>query len=544
MKRFVRRAYEKALLVAVRKVRQIGMYWTRRGRKSTNLGSIYFDEMSKEPGRMCIGASASLLLGRELVGVTLSSAEQAMVVLNEATAVRSLFDNSAEQKAMQMQVADVASDKILKGLSQEDFADLYRSSNMELRLYFDRTAYSRLQIIAPNPATARSWRALVGRDECGFTEAAFEEAMRIATDAIVRDTPDLKIVYASNLCANDKHPWFTTTLPRELTASSEDEQFPPDPQGHFYIGQHGILIHRVALQDAYQAGHRLYDDHGKEMTLEQCRQHPQIRAGWDQSYALNHKSGGAAAIDLFALLTAQERGARSCSFEYVETDADFQRALLRLRANLGSGTVSVGYDPATTTRQTSNPSSVTVTEMNGVQRAQRLVVMWKERKPQVVRERLRLIFEAIRARPAGGAARRLVILATNERYFAEETADILRPTVPVELVVESVSLQPPGYEAPVNYKTYLGDIFSGAVNDNRYDLPGGDYFKRDMRLTTKNGGRYECTPEPDGAHGDSFSSGGAAEYGLRQPESSGHFIPPGGRRAEILNDRRKREVMA
>jgi hypothetical protein len=513
-KLFKRRPYEIAALAAVRQRRQIGLYWTRRGRKSTTLGSICFDEMSRESGRMCIAASASLLTGKELVSVTLNSVEQAMTVLNEAASVRAVFDHGAQEKSLKFSVADSAKDKVLDGLTPEDFADLYKSSNMELRLYFDRTSYSRLQIIAPNPATARGWRALVVRDECGFTEPNFEQAMRIATDAIVRDTPDLKIIYASNLCGNDKHPWFTTTLPRELTGSNESEQFPPNPAGHFYIGQDGILIHRVALQDAYEAGHRLFDDAGKEMTLAECRKHPQIKPGLDESYELNHKSGGAAAIDLFALLTSQNRGARSCTCMFIENEAEFRQALQIMRGILGSGAVAIGYDPATTTNALSNPSSITVTEAPGVTRAQRMVFLWKERKEIVVKNRLREICTTIASRPQGGPARRFVILGTNERYFADGVSDLLRPLVPVEIVVESASIQPAGYDKPINFKTYLGDIYSAAVNDNRYDLPPGDYFKKDQRATTKNAGRYECSVDTDGGHGDTFSSGSAAEYGL------------------------------
>lgn len=513
-----RRPYEIVALAAAREVRQIGWYWARRCRKSTGLGNLFFDEMSREPGRMCVAASASLLLGSELVNVTLSAVEQADALRQESAEMNAILASGASEQNLLLGYADHETNKELKGLTPEDIASLYKSSRLEFRLHFDRTAYSRLQIIAPSPATARSWRALVGRDECGYTAPAFEMALRVATDAMVRDTPDLKIVYASNLSASDHHPWFTTTLPRELTEGSEDEQFPPNPNGHLYVGQHGILIHRVALQDAYAAGHFLYDDRGKKMTYDECRAHPQVKMGWDVSYALNHKSGGASAIDLFALLTAQQRGSepgfKRCTFAFVDDAVEFQRALRDLRANLRGGLVAVGYDPATTTKETSNPSCVTVTEKIGTDRFQRLVVMWKEKKPQIVRERLRQIFEAIKARPEGGAARRFCILATSERYFAEETADILRAVVPTELVIESVSLQPPGYDDPVNFKTYIADIYAAAVNDNHYSMPGGEYFKNDQRQTTKNAGKYECTPDADGAHGDSFASGGAAEYGL------------------------------
>jgi len=86
-----RRPYQDVALVAVRNKKQIALYWARRCRKSTTLGDIAFDEMARGPGRMVIAASASLLLGRELVGVTLSAAEQAMIVANEAFAMRDVF---------------------------------------------------------------------------------------------------------------------------------------------------------------------------------------------------------------------------------------------------------------------------------------------------------------------------------------------------------------------------------------------------------------------------------------------------------------------
>ena len=86
MKR-VRRLYENTALVAVRKTRQLALFWTRRGRKSTTLGNISFDEMSATPGRTVIAASASLVLGKELVGMTLSAAETASIVTREALAI-------------------------------------------------------------------------------------------------------------------------------------------------------------------------------------------------------------------------------------------------------------------------------------------------------------------------------------------------------------------------------------------------------------------------------------------------------------------------
>ena len=80
---------------------------------------------------------------------------------NEAIqkAMRLERENAQQRKDLEMQVADNATGKVVRGLSEDDFAQLYRSSRMELRLHFDRTHYSRLQVIAPNPATA--WNVIL-----------------------------------------------------------------------------------------------------------------------------------------------------------------------------------------------------------------------------------------------------------------------------------------------------------------------------------------------------------------------------------------------
>jgi len=511
-----RRPYQNVALVAVRQVRQIALYWARRCRKSTTLGDIAFDEISKEHGRMVIAASASLLLGKELVGVTLSAAEQAMIVANEAAAVRTVFEDGARENELSFKVADSARDKLMTGLTPEDFAQLYQSSRMELRLYFDRTHYSRLQVIAPNPATARSWRATVLRDEAGFTNPNFENELRIATDPMMRDTPDLKIIYASNLSGNDRHPYFEMTMPREITASTEDDQFQANPDGHLYIGQQGILIHRVALKDAYAAGHKLFDDHGQPMTYAQCLAFPQFRSGMDETYKLNHKSGGAAAIDLIALLTAQRRGIGQCNFTYVESEGDFRHALELLKRTLKNGMVGMGFDVASTTNEMSNPSSITVTEIMGGERFQRAVIVFKSKKRVVMSDYLRRLVKTVKDRPAGGGARRLCIDASNERLAAEETKDDLNSLIPVELVLGGATVEPlpSGYRDAINYKTYLGDLYCAAVNDGRTVLPPADYIKDDHRLPIKDQGKYSCVPDVEGRHGDTFDSGKQAEYAL------------------------------
>lgn len=510
MKAFVRRSYENTAMVAARERRELGLFWARRCHKTTTIGAMAFDDMSSAPGRTCIAASASLVLGTEIAMVTVTAAEQAMIVANEAAAMHGILASSAEGRGLDMQCADSTNGRVYQGISEKDFADLYSSSKMEVRLYHDRTHYSRMRAIAPNPATARGWGGKVFRDEDGYVRASVERELRIATKPIIDTDPSFRIIYACNLCADDTHPWFEDTLP------PVGVELPPNPAGNFYIGQTGMLIHRVTLADAYAAGHVLYDKKGQPLSYAQFIAAPENKLGKKISYTLEHETGGTAAIDLLALLTSQQKGANRCSFFFVDDDVDWRRALDALRANLGGGEVGVGLDPATTNKQTSNPSGLTVTERDGSGRAQRLVVCWKEDEPALVRDRLLQLFRVIAERPHGGAARRFCILATSERFFAKTVRDDLRAIVPTDLIIESERVEPAprGYDSPVNYKTYGSDIYSAAVNGNQYALPGGEYFKKDQRATFKNAGRYDCDVDPDGGHGDTFSSGMAAELAL------------------------------
>lgn len=506
-KKWQRRKYQQVALVAVRKTRLLGLFWARQCRKSTTLGDIAFDEMTRTPGRSVIAASASLLLGTELVSKTVTAAEQAIIVGREAAALQTALAQASAEKGLQLLTANSETGKVYASPNEADFAELYQSGRLEMRLHHDRTTYSRLRVIAPNPATARGWTGTVLRDEIGFIKN--EAEVQTAIKPIIDTDPSFRMIYASNLPSDDRHPWFEMTLPSDPSLT-----FPANASGHFYRGQTGLRIHRVSIADAYAAGHVLYDDDGKPMTLEQARDNEKNKSAWRQNYELVHEYGGAAVIDSLCLHTAQQRGVGQCACVVVDTDLDFERALEFLRSHLRSGPVGIGFDVATTTQETSNPSSVTVTERLGVELVSRLVVLWKERKPQIARERLVRLFQTVAQRHDGGPARRLCIDASNERYFAEETADLFRSLVPVELVINGTSVQPPGYTEPTNYKTWLGDLYSGQINDNHYTLPPETYFRDDHRLVIKDRGLYVCQPQSDGRHGDTFDSGKLAQYAL------------------------------
>lgn len=521
-RKFARRKYETAALVAARQVRVMYLFWARRCRKSTTLGNMAFDALSSGPGQSVIAASASLLVGSELVSMAMNAAEQAIRVRQEADALRFALQACTDEKAgdLKLVLADAEKGREYKAITDDDYRDLYRSKRLEFRLYHDKTAYSRLLVIAPNPATARGWGGWVFRDEQQFTSPEMERELQIATKPIIDTDPTFHLVYASNLCGDDRHPGYEMTIPREPTT------FDANPQGHFYVSQTGLTVHRVDLADAYAAGHTLFDDKGKAMSLEGAlsKMSPSERK---QNYMLIHEATGTSAVDALALHTAQQRGVGRAACMHIDSDADFLRAMEWLRYHLVPGVVSgIGFDVATTEGGMSNPSSVTVAQQPGGELVQPLVCVWKTRDPKLARARLRDIVEMCRNR--GAPARRLCIDGSNELYFAEETRADFRRIVPVDVIRngEVVEPRPPGYSGNVNYKTYLGDLYATAINDNRCVLPPESYFKKDHRSVVKDRGIYGAEVDSDGGHGDTFDSGklslhallkGGAEPGAPRP---------------------------
>jgi hypothetical protein len=549
MKR-TRRPYQTVALAVQKERRVVGYYWTRRGRKSTTAGDIYFQEMSAAPGRTAINCSASLMLGKEAIGMTLTAIEQAEILASEAAAVISGMEANATENNLDFQIANSQTGKIYKGMSADDRTQLYQSRSMELRLYFDKSSYSRELILAPSVNTFRSFRALIGLDEFGYMPKSEAKDLINSADAMMRDTPDRKMLFFCNLCLDDGHPWFEMTMPREITEGSEEDQFKANASGHLYIGQTGMLVHRVALKDAYEAGHLLYDDEGKAMSYEQCRAFPSMRGGWDVSYALNHKPGGASVIDIIAMLTAQRRGVGKCSFVYADCDADFRQAMNLLRANLRDGRVGVGVDQASTTNETSNPTSITFTEQIGNESFQRLVLVFKTKRRVVRDELLKEGCAIVQARPHGGPVVGVGIDASNERLAAQETADVLMALgINCQLIISSniVTPRPQGYSEQhgnVNYKTWLCDLYSARINDGRVATAPDEYLKSDHRLVMKDAGRVICVPDPTtGAHGDTFDSGKIAEFMLMNHGEPGPFhVFENSRISQIIAARQQRSI--
>ena len=201
--------------------------------------------------------------------------------------------------------------------------------------------------------------------------------------------------------------------------------------------------------------------------------------------------------------------------------------------------IAIGIDPATTTKKTSNPTSITVTQQVGLMYFERLVIRLKTGDGDVIEALIGTISDGLRAR--GLSVRRVCILATNERFWAIGMRKRLARRAPVELVIESEKIAYLGKEMLV--KAYLGNLFVNTIDDGYLPLPPCDWLKVDLRLVVKDRGTFDSEIGADGGHGDCFASGGAALHGLisaggpAEAEASGTstFRGPGAAGRKMLN---------
>ena len=484
-----RRAYQIDAMLGIRKHRSFFLLWRRQGGKSTTLASAAIDEMTATPGRLVTYASASLLLGREII-------QKESQVLQMA--IRDAMEEAAKT-GLRLETADAKSAKAVD-LNPYHFAELFEALRLEFRLWHDRTTCSRTQVIAPNAATARGWSGTVILDEFAFIPD-FQDLWE-AVEPIVSSDPGFKFIGATTPPKDDTHYSYALTDP------PVDLKFEVNPRGNWYRSDAGELIHRVDVFDAHAAGQKLYDRKtGAELTPEEHRKTYGDLDAWRRNYAIEHVVGGSAACGVIELRTAQLKGADKCVLFIVDDDAQFQEALRRIPQLLrGRGACGLGYDVATTEKATSNPSSFSFVQRAGNEFIVPAVVIWKTRDPIVAEERVTRLTELATNQDTDAKARRLCIDATNARLFAATLASHLAPIVPVQLVVGSETVPIRGAVQSKNWKTFLGDGLTAALSENRMVVPSARYLWDDWRLVIKSGGLYTATPDAQGRHADTFDS--------------------------------------
>lgn len=487
--RFVRLVGEYRLLAFLAR-RQYG--------KTTTFAKVALKKMMKRRNHTVIFGSAKLNLSREIVR------KEAEIL---QAAIAALVEDARKAKG-ELRVVDSETQKTQDVLTPDDFADLFEAQRLEFRFFHTRSVYSRTKVVALRPDTVGETGDFMG-DEIGRV-ANWREVWE-AVNPIVAANPEFRLTLSTTPPPDDTHYSF------EMLAPPVGTVFEPNPEGNLYRSEMGLRVLRVDAWDAYADGVPVYDlDTGEALTPEESRKREHDKDAWDRNFGCKFVFGGVGACGLLQLDAAQQRGIGKCVFAMIETDSDFDRLIGMLPGMLGPGRIGVGVDLATTTKQTSNPTAVAITEQSGLGLGFSfpMLLVWKTNDPDIAEERLRRIVETVAKRPSGGRARKLCVDGTNERYFASRLRKSLRALLPVEIVVGSETVEKPGYQ-PMTSKQYLGSMLIGELDDNHLTLPPERYVREDWRLEKKERGALVCDPDIDGKHGDTFDAAKLAVHAVR-----------------------------
>lgn len=496
-----------------------GLVARRQYGKTTIASRIALEKMMRLPGHTVVFGSVKLDLGREIVRKEADAMQKAFAALN----------------AGQLQVANADTGKVPDKLTADDFADLYEHSRLEFRLWHDRTTYSRTKVVALTPAAVGETGDLI-LDEVGRVRN-FREVWE-AVSPIIASNPQFRCLLTTTPPPDDAHYSF------ELLSPPIGAELPINPKGNWYRSDLGVWVLRVTAEDAYADNVPLYDDDtGAPISPAESRQRASDKDAWDRNYACKFVLGGTAACGILQLDTAQRRGVGHCALIQVQSDLDFDNGLAWLAKNIGANPVGLGWDLATTTKATSNPSAFAVVESEGVDTIVRCIFTWKTADPHLALERARRIVETVNARKAGGRARKLGVDATGERYFAASVRAALANLLPVELVIASETIEVPGQES-MTLKQYLGGKLIAQLDDNRLWLPPERMLKLDWRLVRKEKGQLICEPDVDGKHGDTFDAAKLALHMLSHfNDAAPIHVFDRTRSSRALASRRERSVL-
>jgi hypothetical protein len=499
----------KPILQSGETLRSFFLLWRRQGGKSTLFSELALLEMLTNPGRLVTYASASLLMGREII------AKESQIIY------RTIAEQAARANGPKIEAVNGQTGKPLPAnIDSDAIAEIFEARKLEFKIHHGPGRISRTQVIAPNAATARGWSGTVLLDEFGFI-VDFSDLWE-AVEPIISSDRTFRLIGATTPPKDDGHFSYELTMP-EVGA-----EFPRNPAGNWYVSQLGELIHRVDAYDAEAAGVKIFDRRtGREVSIDEHRLAAIDKDAWWRNYGIKHISGGTSAVGLAELTTAQQRGMNTCRTFQVEGDDDITTACDWLMVNLGDGKVGCGFDVATTENEQSNPSAFAVLEAQGKDNwSARAVLCWKVKDGETALKWITRLLVAISQRRAGGRCRRLAIDNSNEKYFARLAQKTLTKYCPVELIAGGESC-PLAFEEAMNWKQYLGNVLVDELEMNRGTLPPELYIKDDFRRVKRNKGTFTTDTGPDGQHGDTFDAVKLGHRALRSQSSEAAFQSPG-----------------
>jgi len=267
----------------------LAMIWRRQLGKSHLLGTIGLDWMMED---ICsvFYVSAAIRLGMENIRKEAEIWRSSTSALRAAAAAggRRLRTNADDDRGNLLDV--------------DAIADLLSAQKLEVKLYHNRTDYSRSIVIAPNPATAVGWTGHVIMDEVGRMPE-FRDLWE-ALEPIVSSNPKFRVRMATTPPPDDNHHSYEMLAPMEAA-------FEVNPEGNFYRTPGGILVHRCDAYDAEAAGIPIYDLMTREpLSAEESRRRATDKTAWDRNYGCQFIRGGTAALSRAHILHAMALGDR------------------------------------------------------------------------------------------------------------------------------------------------------------------------------------------------------------------------------------------
>ena len=174
--------------------------------------------------------------------------------------------------------------------------------------------------------------------------------------------------------------------------------------------------------------------------------------------------------------------------------------------------LGLGMDIATSDGPTSNPASITVSQLVGGMIYERLVLSWKTRDEAVATAILGTVLEDIRSLGSRIRIRSICLDASNERFFCQRLARQFHLHGRFQLIGGGENLTFQGQT--LRAKEMLGNLYVNAHTDGLLATPEAPFIKEDRRLVQKSKGLFVTLTGKGGKHGDTFDSGKLARWAL------------------------------
>ena len=496
-----RRAYQEQAFWGNKSLRRYFLAWLRQGGKTTTLAEQSLLEMAEHEGRLITFATASLNLGTEM------PEKEAQVWKQFLTDMQAWADERGKQLVAgeRRHEADADSWRALPAdIDIAALADVLEHNKFEVRLRHTNTISSRLKVIAASVRTARGLTGSVKIDEAPFVEDL--KTLMAEMEPIFSTDPTF-----CYLMAGTPPPDYADWSYELFTDEEGREEWEPNAEGNWFRNRAGIWVHRVTIDDAALAGRKIYHpDTGKEISADEAREASPDKEGWDRSNRLVRPKMGTSAVSPVKLEGAQKRGKERATAAAWPVD-ELDPLNFTLPADLLAhckGSVALGMDLGTTTKEKSNPTALATVTPDGEGFHVPALTWWKTSDPRVTKGRVRAFVLALKA--AGVTIRGLGIDGTSETFFAKELAAELSDLCEVTIYIGGANVD--GVKSidglNVNVKAHKGNRISTLAESDLLSLPGGRYLYEDWMLVKKRAGTFEASIGSQGQHGDTFDAVG------------------------------------